>query len=498
MSRKDKPVAFRTRLISWYVGLLFVVLLAFSWVVYALLEKSLYASADAALQSAAVNAALLHKERIGPGLFEVAGQEDMLERLLGLRIINKYTRVVDISGQRAPDWLGRQRDELPLTQLALENAAQGKLTYETFRNLGPHPVRILTMPVISRGQITGNIVQVGASLESVESALHKLALTLLLLLPGALVVASLGGWFLATRALKPVDQITRTVRDIHAQNLKARLTEVPSDDEIGRLVETFNEMLERLDASFNQIRSFTADASHELKTPLTILKGEIELALRRPRTVEEYQEVLVSSLEEIERLTHITSDLLLLAKSDSGTIEMEKEPVNLSALIEEAAQHVQPLAEEKHLILQVLPGQSDVEIRGDRFRLKQLILNLVENAIHYTPAGGKVVVRADRGNAFYAVLEVSDTGIGIAPEDQERIFERFYRTDKARNRREGGTGLGLAIVKWIVESHGGKIEVHSKPKQGSTFTVYLPFVPDTVAASLPTAPTTTENDSLLH
>lgn len=472
-SAQSKGLTIRQRLIVWYMSLLLVALSGFSGILYALLKNSLYSSADAALRSAAVNVARLNLQG-KPGLWPLSSPRDLMERMLGMKGVNKYVQVIDVTGLRAPEWLERKKDDFPLSQLSLRNAVQGKLTYETFRFLGPEPVRVITMPVIAGGRFTGNLVQVGASLESVEQSLDKLAFTLMLALPGVMLLASVGGWFLANQALKPVDRITRTARQIGAESLKERLEEPETDDEIGRLAQTFNEMLQRLDESFDQIRAFTADASHELKTPLAILKGEIELALRRTRSVEEYQETLVSSLEEIDRLTRITADLLLLAKSDAGTIPLEFTDVNLSALVEEAAMHVQPLAESKQIIFEVLPGLSDVHIEGDVFRLKQLVSNLVDNAIHYTPEGGRVVVRSTRANSFYAALQVSDTGIGIPEEEREKIFERFYRTDKARSRREGGTGLGLSIVKWIAESHGGKIEIESAPQRGTTFTVYLP------------------------
>ncbi|MEW6775244.1 MAG: ATP-binding protein, partial [Bdellovibrionota bacterium] len=404
---------------------------------------------------------------------------------------------VDLSGRGVPEWLGERRQQFPLTQRALENAARGLLTFETFRALGPTPVRVITMPVIVDGRITDNLVQVGASLESVEQALHKLWISLLIVLPACLLVAGLGGWMLANQTLKPVDRITRAVQRINAESLNERLEDPQTDDEIGRLVATFNETLERLGKSFEQIRSFTADASHELRTPLTILKGEIELALRRPRQVAEYQEILASSLEEIGRLVRITQDLLMLAKTDAGTAAPLKEPVNLSRLSEEVALQLHAIAEERNVTLEALPGVRDVEIEGDPFRLKQMLSNLVENAIHYTPPGGRVVVRVDRGNAFYAILEVSDTGIGIAKEEQARIFERFYRTDKARNRREGGTGLGLAIVKSVVDAHGGRIEVDSEPQRGSTFTLFLPYRAAQAGTQLP-LPTPAARSLLLH
>jgi signal transduction histidine kinase len=231
-------------------------------------------------------------------------------------------------------------------------------------------------------------------------------------------------------------------------------------------------MIHRLHQSFAQVRQFSADASHELRTPLTIIRGEIELALRSPKTPEEYRSVLESTLEEIMRLTSIIDNLLMLAKADQGTYHANFSEVDLKALVDELYEDSEVLAESKNIHVELRAGEP-ITIVGDRLRLRQLMLNLIDNAIKYTPDGGTVKLSLEGHNGS-AVFAVQDTGIGIPLEEQEKIFNRFYRVDKARSRELGGTGLGLSIARWIAELHRGTIGVQSEPNKGSTFTVTLP------------------------
>jgi two-component system, OmpR family, sensor kinase len=232
-------------------------------------------------------------------------------------------------------------------------------------------------------------------------------------------------------------------------------------------------MIHRLYTSFAQVRQFSADASHELRTPLTIIRGEIEIALRNPKSPQEYRAVLESTLEEVMRMTSIIDNLLMLAKADQGTYQPNLSEVDLKGLVEELYEDSEVLAEPKHIHV-ALKRNTPMTIVGDRIRLRQLFLNLVDNAIKYTPEGGSVWLSMDRENGS-AVFEVQDTGIGIPAGETEKIFDRFYRVDKARSREQGGNGLGLSIAKWIAELHRGTIAVQSEPQQGSTFTVTLPI-----------------------
>jgi len=232
-------------------------------------------------------------------------------------------------------------------------------------------------------------------------------------------------------------------------------------------------MIARLEASFRQVRQFSADASHELRTPLTVIKGEAELALRRPRPAEDYRLVLESTLEEIDRMTRIVDELLFLSRTDLGEVAIESLPVRLDTLVEDIRRQTAVLGQEHGV--QVTVGSVDpAPVLGDELRLRELLLNLVDNAVKYSRPGGKVEIALVRESAT-ARLSVTDQGIGIDPEELGRIFDRFYRTDAARAHAKKGTGLGLSICKWIAEAHHGRIEVQSTVGQGSRFTVVLPL-----------------------
>jgi heavy metal sensor kinase len=297
-------------------------------------------------------------------------------------------------------------------------------------------------------------------------------LVLLVSLPAALAVALGGGWFLAGRALQPVEAITLAARRIAAGDLAQRLTVAHSPDEIGRLAATFNDMIARLETSFRQVRQFSADASHELRTPLTVMKGETELALRRSRPAEDYRLVLESSLEEIDRMARIVDELLFLSRADLGEVQIESLPVRLDALVEDIQRQAVILGQEQAVHV-VVGAVEPIQVQGDELRLRELLLNLVDNAVKYSRPGGKVEIALARDGTM-ARLSVADQGIGIPADAQARIFNRFYRTDDARAHAKKGTGLGLSICKWIAEAHHGRIEVQGTVGQGSKFTVILP------------------------
>jgi heavy metal sensor kinase len=340
----------------------------------------------------------------------------------------------------------------------------------------------LSLPVIGRQRALCGSLKLGeekltvlflSPLEDVDGALAQLLGALSTAGPIALVLAGWLGYLLARKSLAPMEKLHRSTQQITADRLDRRLPVVNPADEVGRLTRTINSMIERLERSFAEIRRFTADASHELRTPLAAIRTEAELALGKALSVEQHEELLGSILEECERLTRLTDQLLALAREDAGGSRPAPSPVDLATLMTRVAETMRPLAEVKTIRLH--QNQNDhLPIYGDETRLREVFYNLLDNAIKYTPEGGTVEVGlGQQGQA--AVVTVRDTGIGIPPEHLPRVFDRFYRVDKARSRAEGGTGLGLSIAQKIVTDHGGRIELKSAPGQGTTCTVILPM-----------------------
>jgi len=298
--------------------------------------------------------------------------------------------------------------------------------------------------------------------------------TLIVLIPLGVGLAALGGAIIARAALRPVDEMARTARRITAEDLSRRVERRGSGDELDALAETLNGMLARLEDAFGQTRRFAADAAHELRTPLTVLRGGIEVALRMERSPDEYRRVLASSLEEVERLIRLAEDLLLLSRSLAGP-EVGRAPVELEPLVLEVFEVGARLGRTAGVAVRV-DATTPTAVAGDAAALRRALLNLVENAVKYTPPGGKVEIALGRTDGM-AEVTVADTGIGIEPDDLERIFEPFRRLDAARARDTGGAGLGLAIARSIVIAHGGLVTVESRPGSGSRFTVRLPAAP---------------------
>jgi heavy metal sensor kinase len=302
-------------------------------------------------------------------------------------------------------------------------------------------------------------------------------------IPLILILAVVGGLFLAGQALNPVDRITRAAQSIGAEDLSKRLNLPPAPDEVGRLATTFDQMLDRLDRAFRRQQQFTADASHELRTPLAVLRSEADVALERPRTAIEYQQALVSIRSDAASMARLLSDLLTLARADGGRETLTREPLALDVLAEEVLATMAPLAQARGVHLERSSKDwQPVMVSGDQTRLMELTVNLIDNGLKYTPEGGSVTVSVGREHDD-AILRVADTGIGIAAQHLPHLFERFYRVDQARGRSEGGSGLGLALSQWIVQTHGGSIAVTSQLGQGTTLTVRLPLLRERRRAS---------------
>jgi heavy metal sensor kinase len=315
-----------------------------------------------------------------------------------------------------------------------------------------------------------------SGLESADQELDELALVLGLGLPIAVGTAAIGGYVLARRALRPVADMIAEAKTITAENLSARLSVDNPDDEIGRLAHIFNETLARLESSFDQLKRFTADASHELRTPLTAIRSVGEVALSEHRNDAEYRETISSMLEETDRLARLVDTLLTLARADARSVKPQRDKVDLRLLAREVVEHLAALSEEKHQTV-VNRGDGSVVVMADRLVLRQAVINLLDNAIKYSPDGASIRV-AVSAQDHTAVIEVVDSGPGIPAEHRDRIFDRFYRVDKARSRHLGGAGLGLSIARSAVELHGGSISLESS-ERGSTFRIQLPLAGDT-------------------
>lgn len=469
----------RARLTLWYTALLTGMLVLLGAAALILLDRGLRDNIDASLKSVAVSIADSVRRPPSTGR-DFSAALDALLGPFGPGPTSRFFRLLDPFGRPDPRVVPRTRMQFPLSPEAQLNARHGRETYQTITLPPPSrgeeregiPVRLLTLPVIERGRMI-HLVQVAMPLESADTARSRFLLILLGLIPLALGGAGVGGWFLARHALAPVDAMVNTARAIEAEDLSRRIEAADSTDELGRLAAVLNAMLARLERAFTAVKHFSADAAHELRTPLTILKGELEVALRSPPTPDEYRSVLVSCLEEVDRLSALVTDLLFLARSDSGNMSIARTPVNLAAVLRDVCAALGALAETAQITFKH-DAPEELWTRGSEPMLFRLVFNLGENAIKYTPEGGTVTLTLEpQGTEAY--LSVRDTGAGIAAEEQPHIFDRFYRADPARSR--GGTGLGLALARSIVLAHGGQISVESRVGQGSCFTVRLPLVP---------------------
>jgi heavy metal sensor kinase len=301
----------------------------------------------------------------------------------------------------------------------------------------------------------------------------QLALGLLVGLPLALGLAGFGGYYLARRALSPVERMALRAREITAERMGARIDVENPHDELGLLAQAFNETLARLERSFEQLKRFTSDASHELRTPLTAIRSVGEIGIQQDGDRDHYREVIGSMLEETERLSHLVENLLTISRADSGQIRLQRTTLALMPLVQEASSLLDVLAEERGQTLSI-DGDDSIHVEADGVILRQVVINLLDNAIKYSPQGGHISVRVGRSDPGSACVEVEDCGPGIPPEHRDKVFDRFYRIDEARSRDAGGAGLGLALAKWGAEAHGGLLELNST-EAGCIFRLVLPI-----------------------
>jgi two-component system OmpR family sensor kinase len=454
-------MSIRTRLTLWYTAVLAIFVVALGIIVYTVLAFNLTAGLDRTLSDTANQ--IVSSARVRPFL------DVQVITIPELDVFgsNVYIEVLDREGKIARQSANLQHFARTLDDVGLRSVEDKHQPVTRNVRPGGARLRVLTVPLMVNDQPVGYL-QVGTLREQVDNALSLLLVVLVVSGLGAIVAAAIVGRLMAGRALRPIDTITQTALAIsRADDLDKRIPQVGPQDEVGRLAKTFNIMLDRLEGLFRAQQRFVADISHELRTPLTTIRGNVDL-MRRMKSVDE--ESLNAIQAESDRMTRMVGDLLLLARADAGQT-IRRERVELDTLLLEVYRQMRPMAGGIELTI----GEEDqVSSMGDADRLKQLLLNLVDNAIKYTPKGGKVTLGLCRSEGW-AVVTVADTGVGIPAEDLPYIFERFYRVDKARSRAAGGTGLGLSIVQWIVQAHGGKIDVQSKPDKGTRFTVYLPL-----------------------
>jgi heavy metal sensor kinase len=372
---------------------------------------------------------------------------------------------------RAGQWLYRsvplENNNVPITP----PGALAAPVFETLRVQG-HLLRFFSSPITVNGETYS--VQVAALLDEAFEALDRFRLLLLLTAPLLLIAASAGGYWLSTRALAPVDAISHAAQRISILNLSERLPVTRTGDQLQRLSETLNAMFGRLEAAVSRIRQFTADASHELRAPVSLIRTTAEVAVQnKDRSAADYYQALQEILEEAERTSEVVDSLMLLARADSGKETLEYAPADACTIVREAVDQGEKLARNRGLEFAASLPAGPVLVQADSNALRRALLILIDNAVKYTPKGGSVKVWLESFDRL-PVVSVSDTGIGIAPSDIPHIFDRFWRADKARSREQGGAGLGLSIAKYIVEMHRGSIEVESQPARGSTFRIRLP------------------------
>jgi heavy metal sensor kinase len=437
----------------WYAVFLTILLSAFSVFFYIIISRILY-----------TNNVQLIKADANQAISIIQTEGDIIQIAEPYRIVatNTFFVVFDKNGNK-----GLEGEALPeIVNLEIKD--------ETIRyiSVGGQRWAIYDKSIVVSGETLGYI-RVGRSLQETIYALGNLKTILFISVPLYIILASIGGFFLADRALRPIDYITKTARDISRSHLSKRLQMPKTEDEVGRLSTTFNEMLDRLEASFKKERQFTSDASHELRTPVAIISAQAEqgLSLLKNKQNKECANAFISIQAECRKMSYLISQLLMLNKSDEGKYELNLETLDLNLIAEEVANEFKSLSTKKEIEI-IFNSQDNILISADQTLITRMLINLVDNATRYTQSGGTVEISLSKENDS-AIIKVSDTGKGIEKKDIDHIFDRFYQANEARNGQ--GSGLGLSIVKWIVQIHKGEVSVESEPGKGSTFTVKLPM-----------------------
>ncbi len=477
----------RWTLTLWYIGILALILSVFGWVLHSKVSRNLAQDIDEILISQADGVAeaifAFWEAQKGEGLNKQTIDQEIEQGGLSKLVSHWAKETGELENGKSIGILTREgmlvsssqsflRWNLPLTSLLVEEAKQGSTVYQTLV-LKDHRVRCITRPIFEGDHLL-YFVQVVNSLNEMDRSLSRLRIWLWSLIPSTLLLTSLMGWFLASLALKPMGKMISQVREIGIEDLSQRV-EIPlSEDELKKLAETFNEMLNRIERGFQRLRQFSAAASHELRTPLTVMKGELEIALRKIRNPEEYNRVLQIQLKTLNELVRIVEELLTLARSEVGRGAVEWKSVELTQLVKKVLEYFKTIARDKEIHVEI-SFQKMIRIHGEERLLERLISNLLDNALRHTPQKGKIKVSC--GNLKNEIfLAIEDTGSGIKPEDLPRVFDQFFSQHYMENpeskERPGGFGLGLC--RWIAEVHQGRLEVSSIFGQGAKFIVFFP------------------------
>jgi len=459
-----KSLSIGARLTAWYSLMLALSLGLFGAFAYFAMRHSIRATVDSELAQRLQAVRDIIKDDAPHG---VAALQD------------EFGELVDSEGAGARLRVSYQRGSIIYSSAGIRDGIQPKRSQESSRPFNAKIAGARFRLLRQTAKIGGADydIEVGASTQQFDRSLERFRELLYALAPAFLIIAALGGLLLSRRALAPVDQITHAARSIGAQDLSRRLQVPRTGDELERLAATLNEMLARLEAAFQRVTQFTADASHELRTPVSVMRTNAEIALRKPRSESEYRDTLSRILDESEKVSRMIEQLLLLARADSASGLLSMMRNDMVAAMQNACREARVLAEAKHLAFTASLPASPIWVQGDSASLERLFMILLDNAVKYTESGGQIDVRLASDDGF-AVAGIRDTGAGIAPEDTARVFDRFYRADRARSRESGGTGLGLAIGKWIAEAHRGEIRVDSTLGKGSTFLVRIPLSRD--------------------
>lgn len=453
----------RTKLTFWYTSVFGGTLILFGLLTYLAFSYANNKSVDVGLEEEAEGIAYcahISKDSLKDYVACISHEKDE-------RASEKYIAILDQNGNLQFRSGSLTNDHLSLSSNQLKEILSGKIYFKTIKSSDGRLQRIITIPTEDNHQI----IQMGITVNN-NSASKIFLLALVSLSCLAIVGSWFGGCFMAKKALSPIKCMIKELQKLETEHLKKRLTKQPAKDEINELSGVINEMLSRLENSFNQTRQFTADASHELRTPIAIMKAGIEVALYRDRDISSYQQVLANTLEDLGRLSKIIENLFILAKADAGRYEMHMGRMNLCPIITEITEQLRLIAEPKNLFV-LQEKIEDAFIEGDELLMRMMLLNLADNAVKYTPSNGTIQVSLFKDNGFVKIL-FKDTGMGISQADIPYIFDRFYRTSNARTANHTGGGLGLSICQWIVKSHRGTITVESELQKGSAFTVTLP------------------------